>query len=113
MNSARLPPIFNGQIALVTGAAAGIGRATAKRFAARGATVVAADVAVEEGQRTVESIEDSGGTAEFIRCDGSVAEDVETMLKEIMARYGRLDVAFNNAGIECEMATIGEASEED
>jgi len=104
---------FSGQVVLVTGAAAGIGRATAQLFAARGSTVVVVDVAVEEGQRTVELIEQSGGTATFLRCDVSVAGDVEAMVKETVARYGRLDVAFNNAGTECEMAAISEATEED
>ena len=104
---------FSGQVALVTGVAAGIGRVTAQLFAARGSTVVAVDVDEEAGQRTVELIEQSGGTATFFRCDVSVADDVEAMIKKTVARYGRLDTAFNNAGIECEMATIGEASEED
>ena len=103
----------SGQIVLVTGGAAGIGRATAQLFAARGSTVVVVDVAVEEGQRTVELIEQSGGTATFLRSDVSVADDVEAMVKETVARYGRLDVAFNNAGTECEMAAISEATEED
>lgn len=104
---------IDGKVALVTGAAAGIGRATAQRFAADGVKVVVADVATDEGQQTTRLIEQSGGTAHFVRCDVSSATDVEAMVEEVLTRYGRLDAAFNNAGVECEMATIGEAKEED
>ena len=76
---------FAGKVALVTGAASGIGRATARLFARRGASVVAADVRVEEGQQVVDLIKQSGGDATFIRCDVSSALDVEAMVGQAVS----------------------------
>ena len=104
---------FAGKVALVTGAASGIGRATARLFARRGASVVAADVRVEEGQQVVDLIKQSGGDATFIRCDVSSALDVEAMVGQAVSHYDRLDIAYNNAGVECKMAAIGDAEETD
>jgi NAD(P)-dependent dehydrogenase (short-subunit alcohol dehydrogenase family) len=102
-----------GKIALVTGAGSGIGRASALLFAERGARVVVADVEVEDGEETVRRIEGAGGEARFVRTDVSRAIDVAAMVEQTVATYGRLDIAHNNAGIECELASIIDSSEED
>jgi len=90
---------FDQKIALVTGAGSGIGRATALVFAREGATVACSDIDTESGEVTVRMIEDLGGTASFVRADVSVGADVEAMVQTVVERYGRLDVAYNNAGI--------------
>lgn len=89
-----------GKIALVTGGSSGIGRATALIFAREGAKVVVADVNIEGSQETVRQIQAAGGEAIFIKTDVSQAVEVETMVKKTVETYGRLDCAFNNAGIE-------------
>ena len=81
---------FRGKVVLVTGAASGIGRATAQLFARCGANVVAADVDMEEGQHAVDLIQQSGGDATFLRCDVSQAADVEAMVQQAISHYGRL-----------------------
>src|SRR5436190_16726714 len=91
---------FTGKVALVTGAASGIGRAAALAFAAEGASVVAADVSEQGKQETVRLIEEQGGRALAVRCDVSRAEDVKAALAKTAEVFGRLDFAFNNAGIE-------------
>jgi len=96
---------FNGKVALITGAASGIGKATAMAFAARGASVVLADIVESD---TLELIRASGGTGVFIRTDVSREEQVAAMVAKAVETYGRLDYAFNNAGIEGE-ATFMEA----
>src|SRR5947209_20622246 len=91
---------FAGKVAFVTGAASGIGRAAALAFAAEGASVVAADVSEQGNQETVRLIEERGGRALAVRCDVSRAEDVTAALAQTTQEFGRLDFAFNNAGIE-------------
>ena len=91
---------FFGKVAFVTGAASGIGRAAALAFAAKGARVVAADVSEQGNQETARLIEQLGGRALAIRCDVSRAEDVKAALAQTAQAFGRLDFAFNNAGIE-------------
>lgn len=103
---------MTGKIALVTGAASGIGRATALAFAGEGATVVVSDVDRAGGAETVSHIEAAGGAATFVYADVSRSSDVEALMNEIVSRYGRLDYAYNNAGIEGQQATITEATEE-
>lgn len=93
------PDALAGKVALVTGAASGIGRATALAFAAAGARVVASDVAAEGGEETASMIRESGGAATFIRADVSRAGDVAALVRQTVERYGRLDCAHNNAGI--------------
>ena len=87
-------------VAIVTGASTGIGYAAALRFAEEGASVVAADVNVEEGEATVEEITEMGGEAIFVETDVSDFEDVQAMVDAAVDTYGGLDFAFNNAGIE-------------
>jgi len=91
---------IDGKVAIITGAAAGIGKATAVLFAQEGAKVVVADVMDELGEETVKMINDSGGKAVFVHTDVSKAEDVHCMVKTAVDTYGRLDIVFNNAGIE-------------
>jgi NAD(P)-dependent dehydrogenase (short-subunit alcohol dehydrogenase family) len=91
---------FSGKVAFVTGAAGGIGRATALAFARAGASVVVTDVAEKENQETARMIEEIGGRVLAIRCDVRRAEDVMTALDKTVETFGRLDSAFNNAGIE-------------
>ena len=104
---------MNDKIALVTGAASGIGRATALAFADEGAFVVVTDVDDEGGQKTVAQIEEHGGNGFYIHTDVGSDQEVDELFAEIDERWGRLDYAFNNAGIEGEMGQpTGEASME-
>ena len=89
----------DGQVALVTGGASGIGRATALTFAREGAKLVIADMNAEGGQQTVHMIAENGGEATFVQVDVSKAVEVEAMLSKAVETYGRLDCAHNNAGI--------------
>jgi NAD(P)-dependent dehydrogenase (short-subunit alcohol dehydrogenase family) len=91
---------MNGKVAIVTGAGSGIGHATALAFVAEGASVVLADVDTERGDKTAAEIEGLGGNAIFVCTDVSRAEDVAAMVDRAVERFGRLDYAFNNAGIE-------------
>src|SRR5881227_849140 len=91
---------FAGKVAFVTGAASGIGRAAALAFAREGASVVVADVSEEDNQETARMIEEQGGRALAVRCDVTRTEDVSAALERTVEAFGRLDVAFNNAGVE-------------
>jgi NAD(P)-dependent dehydrogenase (short-subunit alcohol dehydrogenase family) len=102
----------NGKIALVTGGGSGIGRATALVFAREGAKIVIADVVVSGGEETVRLIKAAGGEAVFVKADVSKAADVEALIKQTVDTYGRLDCAFNNAGIEGDMASTVDCTEE-
>lgn len=101
----------SGQVALVTGGAAGIGRATALAFAEKGITVVVSDVDASGGAETVTLICDAGGSACFIRCDVTCDADVAALVAEVVERYGRLDYAFNNAGVEFEKGFLAGGTE--
>ncbi len=103
---------WNDRVALVTGASSGIGRAAALAIAARGARVVAADVNGEGGEQTVAQIRKLGGRAAFARADVSRASDVARLVGETARTHGRLDFAFNNAGVEGAMAPTVACTEE-
>jgi NAD(P)-dependent dehydrogenase (short-subunit alcohol dehydrogenase family) len=102
---------FHGKVALVTGGGSGIGRATALAFARHGAHVVIGDRDVQRGEETVSMIRDAGGTATFQRTDVLVAAQVEALVDHAIAKYGRLDAAFNNAGIEGDVRPLVEQTE--
>ena len=102
--------IFKGKVAIVTGGSFGIGRATAVAFAERGAKVVVADYV--EDHETVKMITDKGREAIFIKCDVSKTEEVRMMVEETINTYGRLDYAYNNAGIEGMQGATTECTDE-
>jgi len=103
---------FAGKVALVTGGSFGIGRATAVAFAREGARVVVADVDVAGGEETVAKIVALKGEAMFVRTDVSKLDQVAALVEATVKAYGRLDCAFNNAGIEGVMAPTHETTEE-
>lgn len=100
------------KVAVITGAASGIGRATAKIFAHEGAKVVASDIFAEGCQETVNMIKSAGGKAVMVKADVSKADQVQAMVKAALEAYGQINILFNNAGIELS-ALITETSEED
>jgi NAD(P)-dependent dehydrogenase (short-subunit alcohol dehydrogenase family) len=104
---------LDGKVGLVTGGTSGIGRETAVLFAKAGAKVVVAGRREVEGQETVELIRAGGGDALFVKADVSKASEVEALVKKTVENFGRLDVAFNNAGIEGVWVPIVRQSEED
>ena len=87
------------KVALITGAATGIGKATAKLFAQEGAKVAIVDIKDPEANETVKEIKDSGGEATFIHVDLSQMREVEDMVRKTVEKYGRIDIFFHNAGI--------------
>jgi NAD(P)-dependent dehydrogenase (short-subunit alcohol dehydrogenase family) len=91
---------FAGKVAFVTGAANGIGRAAALAFAREGVSVVVADRSEPGNQETARMIEEAGGRALTVQCDVSRADDVKAALQRTIETFGRLDFAFNNAGVE-------------
>jgi NAD(P)-dependent dehydrogenase (short-subunit alcohol dehydrogenase family) len=104
---------YAGKVAFVTGAGSGIGRAAARAFARVGASVVAADVSERGNQETARMIEESGGRALAVRCDVTRSEDVKAALDKAVEAFGRLDVAFNNAGVENEVKPMADVTEEE
>ena len=105
--------LMEDKVALVTGSGSGIGRSTAMAFAQEGAKVVVADIMVEGGEETVSLIKASGGTAIFVKTDVCIAKDVEEMVDTAVREFGRLDCAFNNAGIDGNVSPLHEQTEED
>src|SRR5271156_3695312 len=104
---------LEGKIGLVTGGTSGIGRDTAVLFTKAGAKVVVAGRRELEGNETVELIQAAGGDGLFVKTDISQASEVEALVQRVVEKFGRLDVAFNNAGIEGHWVPITEQSEED
>ncbi len=90
---------LEGNVALITGAASGIGRETSLLFAKEGAKIVAADVNDSGGEETVDLVKSGGGAAVFVQADVSKSEDCEGMIRTAESTFGKLDVLFNNAGI--------------
>ena len=105
--------IVSGKVALVTGAAAGIGRATALAFAEEGAKVMVSDIDEAGGEETVRLIGEAGGEAAFMPADVSAPEDVTALIAATVERFGRIDCACNNAGIEGRVAPLAEQSLDD
>jgi NAD(P)-dependent dehydrogenase (short-subunit alcohol dehydrogenase family) len=103
---------FAGRVVLVTGGNAGIGRATAAEFARQGARVVVSGRREKEGRGVVAEIEASGGEAIFIKTDVSKESDVKAMIERTLVKFGRLDCAFNNAGIEQALTPLPDQTEE-
>lgn len=97
---------------LITGAASGIGAAAAEVFAEHGAAVVLADIDVEKGREVSEAVADKGGRSLFVPTDVTSAQDVAAAVTAAVAKFGRLDCAFNNAGIHGEIAPLHESSHE-
>ncbi len=91
---------FEGKVALITGASSGIGKATALLFAKHGAKIVAAARRKEEGEATVKEIITNGGEAIFVQTDVADERQVVNLIDQTLKKYGRLDCAFNNAGVE-------------
>ena len=108
-----MTPELEGKVGLVTGGTSGIGRETAVLFAKAGAKVVVAGRREPEGEETVELVRAAGGDALFVKTDVSKASEVEALIQKAVERFGRLDIAFNNAGIEGVWAPIARQSEED
>jgi NAD(P)-dependent dehydrogenase (short-subunit alcohol dehydrogenase family) len=104
---------LEGKVGLVTGGTSGIGRETAVLFAKAGAKVVVAGRRAPEGEETIELVRAAGGEGLFVKTDVSKASEVETLIQKAVERFGRLDVAFNNAGIEGVWTPIVRQSEED
>lgn len=104
--------ILEGKVALITGAGSGIGQATSRIFARESAKLVLADVMEEGGNRTLKMVQDLGAEALFVKCDVGKWTDVEATIAKAVQTYGRLDCAFNNAGIEGKSADTHECTEE-
>ncbi len=103
---------FKGKVALVTGATSGIGRETALQFARAGAQVALAGRRLEEGKAAVKEIEAAGGEAIFVQTDVTKEDQVKRLVDDTLERFGRLDIAFNNAGVE-QTGPITEFAEQD
>jgi NAD(P)-dependent dehydrogenase (short-subunit alcohol dehydrogenase family) len=93
------PMRLQNKIALITGSGSGIGQSSALLFAQEGAAVIVNDLLEDKGQETVELIKQAGGNAQFIQADVTDPASVQAMAEQVISRYGRLDILFNNAGI--------------
>jgi NAD(P)-dependent dehydrogenase (short-subunit alcohol dehydrogenase family) len=107
-----MPQTLDGKVVIVTGGSSGIGRASALAFAQAGARVMVADVDVLNGEATAQLIQAAGGEAIFVRTDVAQALQVEQLVRQTVEIYGRLDCAFNNAGINEEDGAVVDCTEE-
>lgn len=107
-----MPTRFQDKVFTVTGGASGIGKTTAIMFAQEGAKVVIADITTRGSRETVREIRQMGGMATYIRTDVSKAREVENLINQIIESYGRLDFAFNNAGIDHKITSMHEVTED-
>ena len=96
--------MLEGRISLVTGAGSGIGRATSLVMAREGATIVVSDINADSGEETLSAVKEAGGDGMFVHADVSRPDDVAALVGQVVSAYGRLDCAYNNAGIEGFMA---------
>jgi NAD(P)-dependent dehydrogenase (short-subunit alcohol dehydrogenase family) len=103
---------FAGKVALITGGNSGIGRATAIEFAKRGAKVVVSGRREKEGHEVIAEIKALDGEAIFVRSDVSKESDVKALIERTLATFGRLDCAFNNAGVEETLTPLPDQTEE-
>ncbi|WLI90113.1 SDR family oxidoreductase [Massilia sp. R2A-15] len=110
-NKVQQEKAFEGKVAMVTGAAGGIGRATALAFGRAGACVVVADMSVDGGHATAAMIVEAGGKALFVQTNVTRANEVEALIDKTVSYYGKLDCAFNNAGIEEEYLHLADTDE--
>jgi NAD(P)-dependent dehydrogenase (short-subunit alcohol dehydrogenase family) len=108
-----MPNELQNKVAIVTGGTSGIGRDTAVLFAKEGAKVVVAGRREAEGQETMDLIRSAGGVGIFVQTDVAKTADVQALVQKTVEKYGRLDIAFNNAGIEGSWVPIAEQPEED
>lgn len=104
---------LDGKIALVVGGSSGIGKATAIAFAEAGAKVVVASRGEEDGRKTVELIEQAGSEGLFVQTDVSIDSDVKQLIEKTVEKFERIDIAFNNAGIEGKLAPVADIDESD
>ena len=104
--------LFDGKIAIVTGGGSGIGQAACHLYAREGARVVVSDIDEKRGNETVKAIQEMNGDAIFVRADVSNPDDCQAMVNAVLEKYGRLDIAFNNAGIGGEANRTAEYSVE-
>lgn len=103
---------FQNQVAIVTGAASGIGKASAEEFAKNGATVIIADLPGSQGEAVAKGIVENGGKAAFIPCDMTDAAQVNHLVEETVRRYGSIDILHNNAGLGMTLTYVEEITEE-
>ena len=104
---------FNGKVALVTGGAMGMGLAAVEAYAREGASVVLSDANAEAGSAAIETLTEDGHEVTFVPCDVTVEAEVKALVEATVERYGRLDAAFNNAGIITPPAELPDVSSED
>lgn len=103
---------FSGKVAVITGAGRGIGRATALAFAQRGASVVAANRRVADGEKLVAEISAAGGNAHFVATDITQPDQIKRLIDEAVSRFGRLDILFNNAGYQEPRTPVADTPDE-
>ncbi len=104
--------LLNGKVALITGAGSGIGRAASVIFAREGAKLMLSDIVAEGGEETLRMVKEAGAEANFVRSDVSKLAEVEALVAKVISTWGRIDCAFNNAGIDGRMGKVTECTEE-